>query len=175
MKPSKLTYRQQFYALLGLLLLLCLFAYKRSFGPTLSTVNGYYSAKEKIENQETLNQELSIALSQNQQLDGLIGKNTTDPILVQNAIMEFVAGRPYQIKVTSFDPMHKVTDPYFTVYTNSVTLQGGINDLLKTMHDLETQFELSRIAHVNIYIKKNYKTRKNELFSQLLFRQYEKN
>lgn len=174
MKALKLTYKQQFYALIGLALIMCLFAYNRSFKPTINTVSGYYSAKTKIENADVLHQQLAQATAKNNQLDGLIGKNTTDPILVQNAIMEFVAGRPYPIKVTSFDPMHKANDPYFTVYTNSVTLEGGLNDLLKTMYDLETQFELSRIAHVNIYIKKNYKTRKNELFSQLLFRQYEK-
>ena len=175
MKPAALTYRQQFYAVIALAFVLSIFAYKRSFGPTFSTVNGYYSAKAKIENSQALNQQLSIELGKNSQLDAIIGKNTTDPILVQNAIMEFVANRSYDIKVTSFDPMHKAKDPYFTVYTNSLTLQGNINDLLKTIHDLETQFELSRIAHVNIYVKKNYKTRKNELFSQLLFRQYEKN
>ncbi len=175
MKLSRLTYKQQFYALIVLALLLCFIAYSRSFGPTFNTVNGYYSAKAKIANSQTLNQRLSIALNKNNHLDAIIGKNSTDPILVQNAIMEFVATRPYDIKIMSFDPMHKAKDDYFTVYTNSLTLQGGINELLKTMHDLETKFELSRIAHVNIYLKKNYKTRKNELFSQLFFRQYEKN
>lgn len=175
MNLKELTYKQKFYALGIAILLLSVLAFKKSLSPTIATVSGYYSAKKKIENGDQLQEKLALFTKQNQDLDAVIGSQMSNPVLVQNAIVEFIADRPSDIKLKAFEPMHVSRDDYFTVYSNRVTLQGGINDVLLTLYEIETQFKLSKLAHVKLSVKKNYKTRKNELFSELLFRQYEKN
>ena len=172
---SKYTYKQRFTGLVVLLFLLTLGALKKLVIPSVSTINSYYSAKSKIENATNLDEQLAGLTVQNQELDRRIGSQAANPVLVQNAIVEFIAERNNNIKLKAFKPMHSASDAYFTVYSNHITLQGGINEVLATLYELETQFELSKLAHVRLNVQKNYKTRKNELFSELLFRQYEKN
>ena len=171
---DKLSHKQKFLALLGVCLLLLIAGYIRSYSGAIQSVSAYKSAKKQLVNSEQLNAELAELTAINAKLDAQIGNQQMDAVLVQNAVVEFIAEQKGKTQLTEVTPMHSYSDAYFSRYSNKITLSGSFNDLLATIYAFEREFSASRISHVSMYTKKNFKTRKNELFTDLLFQHYER-
>lgn len=170
---DNLTYKQKFMALLVLALLFLVVGYKRSYSGAIQSVSGYYQAKDQLVNSEAVSRELVQLQADNAKLDALIGNQSMDAVLVQNAVVEFAAEKGTKIQLTEVAPMHNYSDDYFTQFSNRITMSGTFNELLATLYAYENEFSASRISHVSLYTKKNFKTRRNELFTDVLFQHYQ--
>ena len=62
----------------------------------------------------------------------------------------------------------------FNIYSNKISIKGGFNELIKTIYAFETEFNFARIATMKFYVLKNRKTRKKELYNDIIFQNYEK-
>lgn len=170
---EKLTHKQRFIGLIIVSVMFIIVAFKRSYSGAIQAASGYYSAKSQLVDAPTLQQQYNLLTASNLDLDAHIGNSMQDAVLVQNAVLEFAAELPVNTQVTAVAPMHSYTDSYFTQYSNKITMSGTFNQLLESIYAFEKDFNASRISHVTLYTQKNFKTRKNELFTDILFQHYE--
>ena len=172
---SQYTYKQKFYALVAIMLLLGITAYKRSFSLTLNT---YAKHKELSEQLVVANAAMADGARLNQEikaLDKLIGKADMEPQLVQQELLNFVSqSDDKRVKVEEVKQIHQVEDRDFWVYTNQLVLSGTFESLLKVVYRFEKEFEFSRVVSVQFNKKKNYRTKREKLFVNIVFQNYEK-
>lgn len=154
--------------------MLLIAGYKRSYSGAIANAKAYYSAKEQLNDSQKYASELRELQLINAQLDAQIGNQEMDAVLVQNALVEFAAENALKTELTEVAAMHSYSDAYFEQYSNKITLNGSFNELLAAIYAFERDFEASRINHVSMYTKKNFKTRKDELYTDLLFQHYER-
>ncbi|WP_435578731.1 hypothetical protein [Gilvibacter sp.] len=170
---DKYSYKQKFTALVVLAVLMIALAYKRSFGTAIASGSAYFSDKAKLENSALIQSQRQALLQRNADLDAQIGHQQMDAVLVQNALVDFMATQPGSTELTTVAPMHTYSDDYFTRHSNNIIINGSFNELIRTIYAYESEFSLSQIRHISMYRKKNFKTRKHELFTALLFQHYQ--
>ncbi len=171
---KNLTYKKKFYTVLVLLVLLSITSYKRSFKKTIETISFYTVASNKIVNHSENIKILKTLEAEMNQLNQIIGKRVKNPEIVQNQILHFLNDKQDDITISKIENVHISKDDYFNVYSNSITLQGDINSQLKAMYAFEKEFEYARIATADLYVIRNSKTAKKELYNNIIFQNYER-
>lgn len=167
--------KRKFYLLIALIGLFSVLGYQKSFKDTVSMVLNYYESKEKINSVQKTDEQLANLENSLIELDARIGKNFENPDLVQNEILEFLSGQNFDVKISKIGSMHLFKDEYFSIYTNTITLKGGYNDLALAIHTLENEFQYAKVASLKLFTNRNSRTRKTELYNTLIFQNYEKN
>ncbi|MGJ8664826.1 MAG: hypothetical protein ACSHW7_00535 [Patiriisocius sp.] len=171
---SNLSEKKKFNAVVIGIFILLILAFMKSFKPTYNTIAEYISAKQMIGNTDEVAQELREFSRKTEELDISIGKQVEKPELVQNEILAFLSDSDSKIRVANIDKIHVSEDEYFRIYSNTLILEGNYNALSKAVYDFETKFEYARIANIKFYTEKNRKTREKELFTKIIFQNYEK-
>lgn len=170
---KEVSYKNKFFAVIILFIVLSITAYKRSFKATFEAVNFYKEAKKNIEKSSNTQEEIGFLKNEMLNLDNIIGKKSRNPEIVQNEILNFLSQQEKN-NLSKIDKLHISNDEYFTIYSNTISLKGSFNELIKTIHAFENNFEYARIASLKLYVVRNRKTYKNELYNQLIFQNYEK-
>lgn len=171
---SDISYKNKCIALLVILPLIFSVAYMRSFSKTIEAKNKLSQLNSKLLLVDNAQQEFVGLRADVNNLDAIIGKEVPSPDLVQQEIFDIFSEIPYEPVLVRLDESHKFNDTYFDVYTNSLLLKGDFSNLLKTAYYYEKNFEYSRLVSMFYYTKKNPKNKKNVLFEQLIFQNYDK-
>ena len=172
---ENISYQKKFYALIAGILITLFFAYKRSYSKTFDAINGLKNAEEKlklIENSQgkIVDLEKSVAL-----LDGIIGKNSNNPDIVQQEILNKFSSLETDSELVKLKEVHKAENEYFKIYTNQLIVSGKYNNVIETCYEFEKKFDYSRVISLSLYTEKNARTKRKKLFERIIFKNYEKN
>ncbi|MDY8138473.1 hypothetical protein [Aquimarina sp. 2201CG5-10] len=171
---ENLSYKKKFFALLALMIVLGITAYKRSFKMTIDAAKLLDESKEKLAKVNNSQQRITNLASEVAYLDKLIGKETANPDIVQQEILNTFTDINNNTQLVKLEEIHKASDNYFNIYTNRLILTGNYGDLLKTTYNYEENFDFSRVVSLRFYIEKEPRTRRKRLFEQIIFQNYEK-
>ncbi|MBX2828086.1 MAG: hypothetical protein KTR22_07980 [Flavobacteriaceae bacterium] len=171
---EQFSYKKKFYAVLILSVLLGITAYKRSFSGALQSIKYYKESKKNISANQNSDQELIILQGEVALLDNVIGKKVEDPNRVQHEILDFISQQETDIGIARIAELHISQDEFFTIYSNQITLKGSFENLQKMIYAFEKQFDYARIANSRFYTVRDPRTRKKELFNDIIFQNYEK-
>ncbi|WP_299254042.1 hypothetical protein [uncultured Aquimarina sp.] len=171
---ENLSYKKKFFALLALMLVLGITAYKRSFSMTIDAAQLLEESKLKLEKVSNSQQRITNLIAEVSYLDKLIGKEVANPDIVQQEILNTFNDINTDTQLVKLEAIHKASDEYFNIYTNRLILTGTYGDLLKTTYNYEKAFDFSRVVSLQFYIEKEPRTRRKKLFEQIIFQNYEK-
>ncbi|MFD2561882.1 hypothetical protein [Aquimarina rubra] len=171
---ENLSYKKKFFALLALMVVLGITAYKRSFSMTLDAAQLLEESKMKLEKVSNSQQRITNLIAEVSYLDKLIGKEVANPDIVQQEILNTFNGINRDTQLVKLEAIHKASDEYFNIYTNRLILTGSYGELLNTTYDYEKMFDFSRVVSLKFYIEKEPRTRRKKLFEQIIFQNYEK-
>lgn len=171
---EEISYKKKFFAVLVLFAMLSFTAYKRSFRNAIEAVSFYSESKKSISQNSNAHLELIQLKTELARLDNIIGKKAKNPGAVQNQILSFLSNQDRNIKLSKINPVHIVEDPYFNIYSNLITIEGSSNNILNTVYSFEKDFEYARIANLKLFVIKNSRTAKKELYTNIIFQNYER-
>ncbi len=169
---ESLTYKHKFLVLIGVFLLLIVASYKMSLKRTFETRASLLETESKLKQVKESGLDISQLKQKELFLDRQIG-SAEDVELVPHLIIDFIS-QYNKVKISNIDTEHQYADTNFMIYTNRVTVEGDYNNLIRLLYDLELKFNSSRIINAKFFKKKNYKLRKEQLFLELTFQNYEK-
>lgn len=170
---EKYSYKQKTIALLILIVLLSITAYKRSFSNLISVYNenkNLIQLSEEINSKSKNIEKLSKDIVR---LDNCLGNQDVASEEAQQEIVSF-ATLHKGISINNVQSIHVFEGENYKAYTNQLEVTGGINDLLVLAYDFETKFNLSRVINIQFY--KIKKSNSNEqLYLKIVFQNYEMN
>lgn len=171
---ENVSYKKKFIALLALMVMLGVTAYKRSFRITMDAAVVLDESREKLARVSNSQQKITNLTSEVAYLDKLIGKEIANPNIVQQELLNNFQDYNKNTELVKLEEIHKASDEYFNIYTNRLILTGAYGDLLNTTYNYEKKFEFSRVVSLRFYVEKEARTRKTRLFEQIIFQNYEK-
>lgn len=171
---ENLSYKQKFFALIGIAIMLSVAAYKRSFSLTLNSYKEHQDLVKKLNYVQQNSHEVGILDAEIRFLDQLIGSDKIEPALVQSEILNFVSHNIKKVNVVSIEEIHEATDKDFVIYTNQLVIEGTMEDLLYVVYAFEKEFSYSRVINVAFDKKKDFKTKRKKLYAKIIFQNYEK-
>ncbi|RKR09083.1 hypothetical protein C8C83_0683 [Flavobacterium sp. 90] len=168
------SYKQKFYALIGLFFILSIAAYKRSFHTLFDVVMEYRTLLKKADDIDKKTKNASTLVKDIAYLDKIIGKEGVAKEMVQQGIISFAAENSPEVSISDLKPIHDYPEDNYHVITNQLDVTGDSNQVLKLAYNFEKQFNLSRIVSMNFYIVKN-NNKSDVLHLKMIFQNYENN
>ncbi|WP_459926529.1 hypothetical protein [Flavobacterium covae] len=169
---NQYSFKQKFKALLVILCLLSITAYKRSFSQLIGSYKEYKALIEKTQEINTKTSGLNKLYNDVAKLDLLIGKSGKEKEIIQQEIIDFLAKNHSEIAIHSIQPIHFFKDEHLSIITNSIVLSGNTNQLLNTIYNFENNFQSSKLVSLQFFTEqKNDKEEK--LYLKLIFQNYE--
>ena len=170
---SQYTYKQKFFGLIIIFVLLLLVANKKSFSITKARFNEVKDIEQKLLFVNNTNQDIMSLTKEIAYLDDIIGKQGIPPDIVQQEMLDFISTYN-NVKLVTIDEIHYAQSNGFDIFSNRLVLEGTFNSLTTVVYDFEKQFKNSRLVSVNYEKIKNYNHRKDKLQVSIIFQNYEK-
>lgn len=166
------SYKFKFKALLAILVVLSIAAYKRSFGPLINAVkeNSTLQQNMKEGTSEVLN--LQQLKSDIKYLDNLIGRRGIGKEKIQNEIITFLSGFDKNIALHQLQTIHEYTSTDYTIYSYQLDIIGDLNKMLHVLYEFEKKFHYSKIMSTRFYTAVQ-SDKKNVLHLSIIFQNYE--
>lgn len=171
---ENLSYKKKFLALIVLLVVLAITAYKRSFSITLDARSNLNSSKLKLAEVSNSQQKIATLKTEVAYLDKIIGKEAANADIVQQEILNTFNIIANGSELVELEEVHAANNDYFNIYSNRLILSGSFKNLLEAAYHYEKDFDFSRVVSLKFYIEKEPRTRRKKLFEQLIFQNYEK-
>lgn len=168
------SYKIKFFALIGLIVILSVTAYKRSFSITIDSYSLLKESEQKLNKIANSQQNIERLTAEISYLDQIMGKDIAHPDLVQQEILSSFIELNKETNLIGLKEVHKAKNNYFNVYSNRLILEGTFENLLQTTYNYERDFDASRIMSLKFYVERQPRTRKKQLFEQIIFQNYEK-
>ncbi|OEK09141.1 hypothetical protein A8C32_10425 [Flavivirga aquatica] len=169
-----LTYKRKFFlAIIGFVLLF-LASYKKTFKHTWVAKNQLKHVEKKLASTNNSFDSLYVLKEEIKSLDNLIGGHSLNPILVQQKILDFISRTDPKVNIVAIENVHLFKTKEFLIYSNQIELEGDYEKLLKLLYETEKYFNDSRVVSSEFYSKKNYTTKKQNLFLKIILQNYEK-
>lgn len=171
---ENLSYKKKFIALISILVLLGITAYKRSFALTLDARSNLNLSRQKLTDVSNSQGKITALKTEVAYLDEIIGKEAANADIVQQEILNTFNSVVNGSELVELEEVHMASNDYFNIFTNRLILSGSFNDLLDATYRYEKDFDFSRVVSLKFYVKKEPRTKKKKLFEQLIFQNYEK-
>lgn len=171
---NNLTYKTKFIAVIVGFILVVLACYKKTYKHMFAAKKELNTVEQKLVNTDDSYSIVSNLKYDITQLDNLIGGQTKNPQFVQQDILDFISKTNYKVDIVSIEDMHIYEGEEFNVFTNQIEVEGSYEALVKLLHQIETYFKNSRVTNTSFYSRKNYKTKRKQLFLKIILRNYEK-
>lgn len=170
---KNLTYKQKFIAVLVGFILLFMASYKKTFKHTIQAKKELSLVEKKLSNNENSLSALYNLKNEISNLNKTIGGQTKNPEQVQQKLLDFISRNDHDVNIVSIEDVHLFSDNEFLIYTNQIELEGTYSSLINVLYEIEKEFRNSRVASVQLYSKKNYRTNTKNLFLKIIFQNYE--
>jgi len=167
-------YQKRFFMLVGATLLLLFFSYQWSFKKAAQEKKMHTQLKEKQALITNLGSEMQKWNELNRQVDTQFGSGVIQSFHenLLNAVGNFCEKN--RLTLSEFSEPFTGNDGGYQVETIILTIEGSFIPLLELIYMLETEFKGGKIASVDFYKKKNFKTGKDELFLKLYMQKINK-
>ncbi len=172
---DKINFKEKRILIILVLVLLFFATYKKLYKPTFRTVNTYLKLKNKKLDSTQLKNNIVVLKQELDNINRVLG-NSVDDNLIQQKILNFASKQSDSLKVNimSLGKQHIYKTNDIAIYSNFLEIEGSYNNILKTIYAFEKQFQNSKINSINLYTKKDNRTRKNKLYAKVLFQNFKK-
>jgi hypothetical protein len=167
------TFKKKFIALILVIFLLSLTAYKRSFKQLLEVYNENIDLKELSNNIKSKTNDIDKLRNKVTQFDKFLGNQNVSNDVIQQEIISFSTLHK-GVSISELTSTHVFENENYKVLTNQLDVIGNANELLKLIYNFETNFNFSRIISTNLYTKKKNNSN-HELHLRIIFQNYESN
>jgi hypothetical protein len=167
------SYKKKFIALIVVICLLSVTAYKRSFKNLIEVYNENTNLKELSNNIKSKTNDIDKLRNKVTQFDKFLGNQNVSNDIIQQEIIAFSTIHK-GVSINELTSTHVFENENYKTLTNQLDLVGNINVLLKLIYAFETNFKFSRVISTNFYIKKKNNIN-NELHLRIIFQNYESN
>ncbi len=171
---ENLSFKKKFIALIALLVVLGITAYKRSFSITLDARSNLKASKLKLAEVSNSQHKIMALKTEVAYLDKIIGKEAANADIVQQEILNTFNSISNGSELVELEEVHAANNDYFNIYSNRLILSGSFKNLLEATYHYETDFDYSRVVSLKFYIERVPRTKRKKLFEQLIFQNYEK-
>ena len=171
---KNITYKQKFIAILGGAIILFMASYKKTYKHMFIAKKELSQMEQKLSTNEYSFDNLYRLKNEISSLDNLIGGDNLDPKYVQQSILDFVSKTTLNANIVSIEDVHLFADREFLIYSNVIELEGTYENLINLLYEIEKNFKDSRVISTQLYSKKNYRTKKQNLFLKITLQNYEK-
>ena len=171
---KNLTYKQRFFAVIAIFIVLSLASYKRKFKDMLVAKRDLTNMENKLSTIENSFNDIYNLKNEIDDLDNLIGGQILNPELVQGKILDFISKTGFDVGIASIADVHLFSGKEFLIYSNQIEIEGTYKNLVNTLYGIEKNFKSSRVASTRFYSKMNYKTNTKHLFLKIILQNYEK-
>jgi hypothetical protein len=171
---KKYTYQQKFKVSIVLLVLLALATYKKTYRQIFRIHNELETMTQRINETGASNQEIYNINTQLNDLDVLIGRQGAEPEMIQHKMLDFITNSKLDVNVINIEKAHLFKGAEFMIYTNQIEVEGGYENLVKLLFQIESDFMISRVSNVKLYTVKDFRNKKKRLILKLILQNYEK-
>lgn len=168
---KNLTSKQWFYIYLAGILLALIIVFQVAISPTLGLRK---SCKEKeflLKSLSTAPQEIRLIAGKLNNIDKQLNKKSKSGYDTRDDLLEEISNYCVEnrIKVFSYPELHIYNNKSFIVESNILVVKGSFKRLLNLIHHMESTVGYSRIASLKYYTELNRKTKREELFLEIIF------
>jgi hypothetical protein len=163
---DRLTYRQKFFGVMGIVLLLAVLSWWRGIGPTLD-LRGQCSKMEwELDSTKASGDELQMTRMELDQLNAMLGSELESIEEINRGIMHFIGDRvdSLQLVLTDFPPVHEALQNQYKIYTHQAEVEGSFESILRLIYEFEDRFPLARICGVKLHTKEEFRTHQKKLY-----------
>lgn len=174
---KNLTYKQQLLAYTGLFFLAIILVYQIALKPT-------FMLKKECQEKEAILETVSAAPIQIKtiskklnQIDNQFKLLSFDENTSRERILEEIANycSKNRLIVYNYPELHQHNNNTFTVESNRIIVRGGFKNLLKLVNYLESKADFGRIVSLSFNSEANRKTKRKELYLELIFQNIRNN
>src|SRR5690606_24465287 len=155
----------------AVLLALC---YKLAISKTLEYRKSYIELqKEQLVYKDTP-EKLSLLKIKEHYFDSILMRNNLKLSSFQNNLLKTISSisDTTYLKVVNFEEPHITTQNDMVVKTYEFIIEGGYNNILNLIYQLELKGNFGEVINLNIEKKKNYRTNKEYLETKVLLKSY---
>ena len=177
MMEDRFTYKQKKIGIFILFVLVLMLGYKRVIKNTIRETSRYLKNKTIKKNEEEIRKSILQIQNEIHNLDNYLGEERVKEPLIQQEILEFITSKTYsdKITVTYIKPTHSYFVGNYSIISNSFTIKGSYNSLISLIYQIERDFKKSKLNNAKFFTQRNYKFKKEELFVELLFQNFNHN
>lgn len=168
---EKLTHKHWFYIYAAGIFLAVIIVFQIAIKPTLDARRLYKEKKQLLESLSSAPQEIK-ALNDKLNLINHSLKSENKTIYdTRDDLLEEISNfcSINHLHVYSYPELHLYNNRSFVVESNRIVLKGTFKNLLKLIYYMETNVGFSRIASISYYTELNRKTKREELFLEMIF------
>lgn len=171
---NQLTYKQKFFAVILIFVLLGLATYKKTYKQLFSANTELRHVEQKLSTAQGSYDQVIYLKNELNYLDAIIGGNNKAED-VQQQLLDFIIKSNIEVNVITISDVHIFEENEFNIVTNQIELSGNYEDLVSLLYKIEKEFNNSRVSNIEFYSKKNYRTNTKKLFLKITLHNYEKN
>jgi len=146
MIKGKFTYKRKKQLFTLLLVLLAILAYKRVLKKSYIQTKNYFLTKNEVKD----------------------NGNDDDKLTNLNK------AKAHKVEIIHVNAPHFSSENDYLMVSNMFTFKGNYNSLIKMINQIEKEFKTSKLNSLLFYKKKNFRSKKNELYLQVLFQNFKK-
>lgn len=171
---NKLSYKQKFFIVIGVFLILLFASYKKNFKRLYDSKKELNIINSKLKENKNLFNQLYLLENEVRIIDGIIGGETKEPRKIQQLVLDFVTNNQFKTNIVSISDTHFFSDEQFNIYTNQIEFEGEYEELIDMLYKIETSFNSSIILSSKIYRKKDFRNNIKKLYLKIILQNYEK-
>jgi hypothetical protein len=170
MRKLNLTYKQQFLLGATLFLLVLWLVFQVSVKPTLLLKANCKEKEKAVEALSSSPQRINQATRKLENLNHEFRSFSMGGSTARDLILEEISQycNKHNISVYNYPESHISDNNKFVVETNRIVLKSNFKRLLKLVHFLEGKAEFGKIISLHFYTEENRKTKKKNLFLELI-------
>jgi len=171
-----MTGRQKNSVLLSGFIIMLLIAYQFSFKKTAAIKTNLNKLKNDKALLSNANEQIACLQGKNKYLDSILKSNdvSTNQSFEQNLFQKITRlSKGHKTEIVSFEKPHIYVADGANLLTFTIEMKGSFRDLMLFSSNLEKQ-QLGKISSTSFIKKKNYRTRRNELFCTTLLQKLSK-
>ena len=157
-------------ALIAGFVLAILLAYSLAFSKTAALKQATIAKEEA----QVLEQGIAGNLKRLEQkelaIDSLLKSYNIKSNSIHNSLLQYLNSQTVSstIKVVDFQPPHVEQLEHRALHSFIVRLEGSYPDLIKTIHQIEQEYNFGKVVHLNFEKKRDYRLKKDRLFCDLI-------
>lgn len=168
---EKLTYKHWFIIYASGIFLACVVVFQVAIKPTFDSRKTYKEEKQLLESLSTAPQEIKLLSDKLNVINQNLKSDNTTIYDIRDDLLEEISNFCVKnhIHVFSYPELHIYNNKSFIIESNRIVLKGTFKHLLQLIYYMETNVGFSRIASIRYYTELNRKTKKEELYLEMIF------
>ena len=160
-----ISYKNKFFALIGLTILFAVIAYTLAFKKTFMIKEEYKKIKSQLEIVDKAPEEIARYEKKMREYNSLLDIDLTENKDAQEILLEEISNycEEHKMILKEMPRIHISSDQGYEVWTNTVVIGGDFIQLLKLLNNMEKQKVFGTISSVKFHSEENFRSRRRFL------------